>query len=228
MNVLSLIEACEQVYDKAQFQAGPLGTDACSLTKQADGGFVLALRGTLTNDDMPSFVDWLNDFRDVQKQAPDMLGLVHHGFLESLDYLTPTINHILKDVPTGKLVITGHSKGGSVAQLCGCRWKKWQPQVVTFAAPLVGNRAWAQAYPVDLTRYEGEFDIVPLLPPLFFAGAGERLSDGCASRLHREAVAAHRLFLQQWPTIIAAHQLETGYRPWIEAGENRAASAAAA
>ncbi len=61
------------------------------------------------------------------------------------------IVELLKDYPDAKLCITGHSLGGAVAVLFAARLMDMgvpteQLDVVTFGAPAVGNRAFADAY----------------------------------------------------------------------------------
>ncbi|HLX81862.1 MAG TPA: hypothetical protein VKS43_14880, partial [Burkholderiales bacterium] len=69
------------------------------------------------------------------------------------------------------LYITGHSKGGAVANLAAARFSLTEgmsPHVCTFAAAHPGDESFAKAYDkavIDSTRYEYADDIVPHLPP---------------------------------------------------------------
>ena len=61
------------------------------------------------------------------------------------------IAELLKNEPDAKLCVTGHSLGGAVAVLFAARLMEMgvpaeQLDVVTFGAPAVGNRAFADAY----------------------------------------------------------------------------------
>ncbi len=74
------------------------------------------------------------------------------------------IAELLKNEPDAKLCITGHSLGGAVAVLFAARLMSMgvsteQLDVVTFGAPAVGNRAFADAYsdmPVDRIAMTGD------------------------------------------------------------------------
>jgi hypothetical protein len=156
--------------------------NACLVETNPDG-VVLAFRGTLTFDihDFDSMRDWLNDFT-AELVHPDWLpddspARVHKGFLATLEILRllgalDEVNFQLQAAgPGAQLFITGHSKGGGVAPLAALRfWTKNQTpsQVITFAAPRVGNRAFADVYNnarIISTRYEFQDDIVPHVPP---------------------------------------------------------------
>jgi hypothetical protein len=74
----------------------------------------------------------------------------------------------------GRLIVTGHSKGGGIAPLAAIRFVKQEKvdanlvKVVTFAAPKSGDSAFAAFYNAtiaDHTRYEYGDDVVPHLPP---------------------------------------------------------------
>jgi hypothetical protein len=156
--------------------------NACLVGTNADG-VILAFRGTLPFDfhDFPSLRDWLNNFA-AELVRPDWLpddspARVHQGFLGSLESLRTLgaldeVNRQLQAVgPGAPLLITGHSKGGALASLAALRfWAKNQmpSRVITFAAPRVGDRAFADVYnnaPIVHTRYEFQDDLVPHLPP---------------------------------------------------------------
>ena len=74
------------------------------------------------------------------------------------------IAELLKNEPDAKLCITGHSLGGAVAVLFAARLMAMgipteQLDVVTFGAPAVGNRAFADAYsdmPLDRIAMTGD------------------------------------------------------------------------
>lgn len=156
--------------------------NACLVGTTADG-VVLAFRGTLNFDfhDLSSLQDWMNDFT-AQLVQPEWLpdgsqASVHRGFLGSLDALRTLgafdeVNRQLQVAGVNAhLLITGHSKGGALAMLAALRfWSKNQTpnRVITFAAPRVGDRAFADVYNnarIVHTRYEFQDDIVPHLPP---------------------------------------------------------------
>lgn len=156
--------------------------NACLVGTNADG-VVLAFRGTLAFDfhDLPSLRDWLNNFT-AELVRPDWLpddspARVHQGFLSALESLRTLgaldeVNRQFQAAgPGAQLLITGHSKGGALAPLAALRfWTKNQTpsRVFTFAAPRVGDRAFADVYNnarIVHTRYEFQDDLVPHLPP---------------------------------------------------------------
>lgn len=121
-----------------------------------------------------------------------------------------------------KLIITGHSKGGGIAQMAAVRLRHLRPTVVTFGAPMVGDIAFASEYPlaidgggVTLTRYEGYSDIVPHLPPLGYRAVGRAVAE---VELPANLKLPYRdRLVSDWPweTIQEAHSLDS-YRNWIK------------
>jgi hypothetical protein len=162
----------------ATFGGGVHNINACLVGANPDG-VVVAFRGTLPIDprlpiDLPNLdalLDWMNDFNADLVAADGMPGLVHHGFLGSLDSLwsavSAEVNRLLP--PGGALWITGHSKGGGIAPLAAVRMQAADitPRLITFAAPRAGNTEFANSYNAafDHVRYEHADDIVPHLPP---------------------------------------------------------------
>lgn len=155
------------------------GIDACYYGETTQGEAVLAFRGTLPptlhGDEADFFrilLDWLNDAKIQQVPGKNLPGLVHKGFLDSLDNLWPGI--LAFDMSSAKpLYITGHSKGGGLAFLAAARilgqFKHKPTGIYTYAGPRVGNQEFALAYDASLKaitqRYEYQDDIVPHLPP---------------------------------------------------------------
>ena len=158
------------------------GIDACYVTETATECF-LVFRGTIApnisvtnpNAMLRSLLDWLNDGKIEQVKGDSLPGLVHAGFLASLDNLWKLIDLSLLATANanGKpLYVTGHSKGGGLAFLAAQRLLAQQINVAgvyTFAAPRVGDQAFALAYDANLKsqtfRIEYQDDIVPHIPP---------------------------------------------------------------
>ena len=181
-------------YDGAGFTQPPVtfgggvhNINTCLVGNTPDG-VVLAFRGTLplplintrglapldarlTFPNLETMLDWMNDFNADLVAAPGMPGLIHHGFLGSLDSLWAAARDEVKRqlAAGGQLWITGHSKGGAIAPLAAVRFQAEGivPRVVTFAAAKVGDEAFASSYNSQFahTRYEYADDIVPHLPP---------------------------------------------------------------
>lgn len=157
------------------------GIDACYFGETEEIA-ILAFRGTLppsldvgVQEFLRILLDWLNDAKLVQVPGKNLPGLVHQGFLSSLDNLWPGIDNfkIAESIQNKKLYITGHSKGGGLTYLAAMRLlsaKGIKPAgVYSYAAPRVGNAEFALSYDANLKaltqRYEFQDDIVPHLPP---------------------------------------------------------------
>ncbi len=105
--------------------------------------------------------------------------LVHHGFKEYadavlsngiLDFLVEHINNH----PDEKIYITGHSLGGAVSMMVAVKLhdagaNMQNVKVLTFGAPAVGNKNFAEAYKdkINLTRVVMDKDIVDVSLDIF-------------------------------------------------------------
>jgi hypothetical protein len=176
---------------------GPVGhrsIDQALVGRVADG-VVVAFRGSLpitfegSHDGWAVLLDWLNDSLAVCIETSDYAGGVHLGFAESMRRLwhdadgSPGILSVVRgllvrNMMDGRakrhLFVTGHSKGGALANLAAWRaaqmreWDDMPVSVATIAAARVGNGAFAQAYAatrIACLRYEVPSDPVPHLPP---------------------------------------------------------------
>jgi hypothetical protein len=135
------------------------GTDgfvAC----RADGATFVVFRGTESG----KVEDILADLR--AKQVPAHGGKVHEGFQAAYAAISAPLAEIMKTC-TKPLVFTGHSLGAAVATLAASAYRAWQPTLVTFGSPRVGDAAFADALKNDVTprRYVGCCDIVTRVPP---------------------------------------------------------------
>jgi hypothetical protein len=196
------LEACQLAYDSPQIQAGPDGRDGASLI-EADDCRILAFRGTVsTGSTWRVIEDWLNDLHANQIHDERFPGKVHAGFASSLTALWPAIMERAEATAQDKpLVITGHSKGGSLSFLAGWLFRALRPAVVTFGAAMVANHEFASAYDLLTYRFENPGDRVPHLPPVLYASCGS-------------CVMAPRSFAPS-ASAIENHQIETGYKPWV-------------
>jgi hypothetical protein len=156
------------------FVAGREQINGCLVGALPDG-VVLAFRGTLRFDphSHPTLLDWLGDFNAEPTPRDGFPGQIHGGFLAALvslwdAALAEVAAQRVGPAAAQPLLITGHSKGGALAALAAwlLRAGGVPTKVVTFAAPKVGSRAFADAYNavIDHTRYEYADDIVPHLP----------------------------------------------------------------
>jgi hypothetical protein len=158
------------------FLGGPLAIDSC-LVGEIEEGFVIVFRGTLHLDlhQVPTLVDWLNDFQAIPIPVSGFPGAVHEGFYNAWNVLMPGIITELKkqmaaSTPGRPVIVTGYSKGGGVAPLAAWGLKQagiTPSKVVTFAGAKAANEVFSAAYNnqfTDHTRYEYDFDIVPHVP----------------------------------------------------------------
>jgi len=161
--------------DPIAIVGGPDNINACLVGKNGDG-VIVAFRGTLVPDihDLPSLLDWMQDFDAIPLSIDGMPGKIHTGFWRGLETIWDGVLAAVQPLlttPSGKLplYVTGHSKGGGLAQLAAMRFQLagMSPQrVCTFASPRVGDQAFAAAYDAAIVgiRYEYTDDIVPHLP----------------------------------------------------------------
>src|SRR5689334_9760194 len=106
--------------------AGNLHIDAALVGRFAEG-VVIAFRGTLPpiggNGHKPEqiFADWLNNFDFRAVSDPLYPGMVHEGFAASVQRLwaplEAAVRRHLDTAPVKRLFVTGHSKGGALANL---------------------------------------------------------------------------------------------------------------
>ena len=157
------------------FASGQQNIDA-ALVGETETEIIVAFRGTLPpNSGSPDYKqvleDWLNDLDALLVPGVGLPGLVHKGFLGSLDALWPDV---LGAIAGGKpLYFTGHSKGAAVANLAAVRYQTQKlpavaPVVTTFAGPKAGDRDFQIEYDRIIphsVRYENRDDLVPHLPP---------------------------------------------------------------
>lgn len=108
--------------------------------------------------------NWGRDFTFIPVNR-SYAGYVHKGFADSLEVLLPTIKPYVNNIfKQRKLVISGHSLGGAIAQLCGAYFLNRNPLVATIGSPKVYNRFSSVKKPIH-TRIAHVKDPVPM--PLF-------------------------------------------------------------
>jgi len=162
------------------FAAGAVNIDA-AFVGEAPDAIVAAFRGTLppnSPNHQQVILDWANDIDAVLVTDPGGLpGKVHQGFLGSLNALWAGVEPAVKTrcaaSPAKPVYVTGHSKGGPLANLAAMRLRAALPattpvMVATFAGARPGDDAFAAAYAAAIphgARYEYADDIVPHLPP---------------------------------------------------------------
>ncbi|WP_201750232.1 lipase family protein [Tautonia marina] len=198
-NALYLARACELAY-LPEARAEPLFRDELGLeatlisvdNTQAYVGsgaseLVVTFRGSEAPTSLDGFKDWLltnaNNFLVLPEgrigtdfAAAGVGARFHRGFMEALaeiwDPLLAAVEAEFKR-SARPLWVTGHSLGGSLALLAAWRFQQNfldVHQVVTFGAPMVGNKEAADAFrrefPGKIYRYIDDPDPVPLLPAI--------------------------------------------------------------
>ncbi|HVN00414.1 MAG TPA: lipase family protein [Caulobacteraceae bacterium] len=134
---------------------------------------ILAFRGTepLGGLSLRTLLDWLNDVNAPLVTAPGQTGAVHSGFVHALDMLWSWIEAQLAALdPEKPLYVTGHSKGGAMANLAAARLAAAgrKTSVYTFEAARCGGQTFADSFArlvPNAFRYEFQDDLVPHLPP---------------------------------------------------------------
>lgn len=167
--------------------------DQALVGRTADG-VVVAFRGSLppffgdAHDGWDVVLDWLNDAFSLCVEDSHYGGGVHFGFSESLRRLwtdagsgpgvrtaiQAMLDQSLLDRKARRhLFVTGHSKGGALANLAAMRaalapeWHDLPVSVATIAAARAGNGDFARSYErtrIACLRYEMPGDLVPHLP----------------------------------------------------------------
>ncbi|WP_202113250.1 lipase family protein [Paenibacillus sp. MMS18-CY102] len=140
---------------------------------------IVAIRGT------ESGMDWMSDFEFILETFHEVPGsgkteqgftnlyrsmLVEYADPDSSKPLQQSLLAQIDTLPAGtKLVVTGHSLGSSLATLHAfvAASKGVQTELVTFASPRVGDKAFVEAFQalnMNQTRVYNEPDIVPKMP----------------------------------------------------------------
>ena len=153
--------------------AGDNGINAV-LVGETDTEIIVAYRGTEPFDSLDHermVIDWINNFIDPLVASPNVPGSVHAQFSHAVDELWAWTFATVKALPPKPLWLTGHSKGGALANIAAPKFiaAGLTPFVCTFEAAHAGDPAFAEGYAklvTHATRYEYQDDIVPLVPPI--------------------------------------------------------------
>lgn len=158
--------------------------------------YLLTFRGSASKGDWKinleteqvPFADDLSLTEQMQYEKENKLAKVHKGFLSYTDAVLKNsaldendqLPAIVKEAaadPDAYIILTGHSLGGAVATLFGERLvqlgvPKDKFIVITFGAPAVGNKAFAEQYgdKINLIRITNTADPVPGSLQTFFGG----------------------------------------------------------
>lgn len=124
---------------------------------------VLAFRGS----DPATLQTWVTDAVVRLVERKDYDGRVHLGFSSALKRTWHMVESILDEVRDRPLFLTGHSMGGALAVLSGCRLAKLgRPPVAiyTYGAPRIGDRAFCAGFRLPTYRIVNRLDLVPEIP----------------------------------------------------------------
>ncbi|MFG2339869.1 lipase family protein [Streptomyces yangpuensis] len=146
--------------------------DTQAYTIASDKMIITGFRGT----EPAQIKDWLSDATTPPVPGPAKTGFVHYGFGEALDSVFPTVKEALADFRDNDQSVwfTGHSLGGALAMLAGCRLYLEAPRlqadgIYTYGQPRTCERTLAascnKGFKDRLHRYVNNNDIVPQLPP---------------------------------------------------------------
>lgn len=132
-----------------------------------------------------SLTDWYYNLMRGKKQIKNDI-YAHNGFIKQLfttsiyNRMSTNIITLLKQYPTYKLYITGHSSGGALSTLFGYFLSNEIPDIpiniVTFASPRVGNYAFKCDFMsrpnIIYNRIKNKYDIFTSVPLLRYYHVG--------------------------------------------------------
>lgn len=188
LSYLSADEGSKAFRDQLGLDAQLISVDNTQVyVAKNDEHVVVAFRGTESPNTIDGLKDWLlTDAVNLLMVPEGRLGTdlaaagvgarFHQGFIGALgkvwEPLFPAVEAELKRAER-PLWVTGHSLGGALAQLAGWLFQRKfvaVHQVYTYGAPMVGNRAAAQAFDREfggkIFRYVNAPDPVPKLPTI--------------------------------------------------------------
>jgi hypothetical protein len=156
-----------------------------------------------------SFMDGLLNSRVARTTSFGGMGRVHAGFNARYRRVKRQLDEIIETNigSFDRIIFTGHSLGGAIAMLAAldsARNKAWQPDVVTFGSPKVGDITFGRffnLYIKSCIRIVVDHDPVIKLPPRFLGY--HHVHGGCVLMLHHHS-SVHGFFDK-----LEAHRLDT-------------------
>lgn len=152
---------------------------------------VLAFRGS----EPIALHNWVTDAVVKLVACGEYDGRVHHGFSSALRRTWDKVEPLLDQVRGRPLFITGHSMGGALAILSGCRLAKLGvPPVATYTygSPRIGDPAFCAGYALPTYRVVNRLDMVPEMPLAPLKRAVKIKNPKLAAHLARAAASVRK------------------------------------
>ena len=183
-----------------------------SLRKHGDD-WVLSFRGTMRA------YEWLKNSKFLPKSSPwgDECR-VHSGFLEMYMEMREQVLESTRAIRESgqKLLITGHSLGGAIAQLAACDLRDLEPSVIVFGSPMVGNVDFTQCLnSLEVLRVEHHGDLIVALPVSFESLKGINVYRHAGRSLLLSPVAQDKPMVDLIKENVFAH-LPSSYRKALD------------
>jgi hypothetical protein len=181
--------------DAISYVAMDRGLDFCFVVEYADK-VIVSFKGTGTREDgVKSIKTWLSnidayplrsetDLVKVGRDATSVLkdkgllkdgawgsGTIHDGFYKTWQLFKEEITEIIKKFKDKPIFCAGHSRGGSLTELCARHIAKnigYPCSCIEYGAPAVGIQAYRDEFrllPIHASLLTNGDDIVPSLPP---------------------------------------------------------------
>lgn len=174
------------------------GTDTQGVFGVAYGNtLVIGFRGS----EETGITDWITDLKFMQQVFPygdsDNNVKVHFGFIEAYKSVREAVLDAAKKTPHKRIITTGHSLGGAIAQLAALDIQYHLPgkeiTCYTFGGPKVGNANFVKSYNKRVPntfRIVNGVDSVPDLPLGAYEHCGECFTVGEVAQGILDAVKA--------------------------------------
>lgn len=134
-----------------------VNTDTQAIIRRCSRFMFIAFRGTSNGKDVRQ------DLKRIQEENGH--GDVHEGFLQCYLSIKQQLQAVLNSAKRKelKVIFTGHSLGGAIAQLAAVDHKA---SCIAFGSPKVGDQDFVQALEAldDLILYENHLDFISELP----------------------------------------------------------------
>ena len=137
---------------------------------------------------------WLSNFDPYPLDGESYIkkylgsGMIHDGFYDSWskfkDWVTAIMSEYIDKPNINEIIVTGHSRGGALAELCSrhlAKNMKLPCSCFTFGCPAPGNKRYRNEFrllPINGTRVVNGWDIVTFTPPYILG-----FRHGCANKV---------------------------------------------